>query len=160
MSRLKGQSGVEYLTMYAFAFMILLVVLAGIYYMLNGPGQILTPHCDFPIDLYCSDYFINSTGNLTLILRQETGHPITVTEFNCTSSDNPNGITTALINPITINSGSQALVINGTPCYRTGRDVAVGRTGNFYTGKLFVKYNETDTGFVHLLVGNMVIKYE
>jgi len=158
MKVLKGQSGVEYLTMYAFAFVILLVVLAGVYYMLNV--RPITPHCDFPIDLYCSDYFINTTGNLTLIIRQETGHPITITEFNCTSSDNPNGVTKPLLTPVTINSGEQALVINGTPCYKPSGDVAVGRVGNYYSGKLFVKYNETDTGFFHVLTGNIVAKYE
>jgi hypothetical protein len=158
MNRLKGQSGVEYLTMYAFAFMILLIVLAGVYYMLSL--RPITAHCDFPMDMYCVDYFINSTGNLTILLKQETGHPITITEFNCTSSDNPNGVTTPLANNITINSGAQALVINGTPCYLTSGAVAVGRVGNFYTGKLFLKYNETDTGFVHFLTGNIVVKYE
>jgi hypothetical protein len=154
----KGQSGVEYLTMYAFAFMILLVVLAGIYYFWMTPT--VTPHCDFPLDLYCTDYFINSTGNLTLVLRQETGHPILITEFNCTSSDNPTGVTTPLLNPVRINSGAQLLVIKGIPCYKPSGDVASGRVGNYYTGKLFVRYNETDTGFTQFLTGNIVAKYE
>jgi hypothetical protein len=155
---MKGQSGVEYLTMYAIAFMILLLVLAGIYYMMmTAPVQ---AHCDFPLDLYCTDYFINTTGNLTLIVRQNTGHPITITGLNCTSADNLGGITSPLPSAIMINSGSQQLVANGTPCYKQSGDVATGRVGNYYTGKLFVKYSETDTGFVHLLTGNIVAKYE
>ena len=159
MSHFKGQSGVEYLTMYAIAFMILLIVIAGIYYMMNY-GKVVTPHCDFPLDLYCTDYFINETGNLSLVLRQNTGHPIAITEFNCTSNDNTAGITTPLPTPVTINSGAQQLVINGTPCYRQSGDAATGHIGNYYIGKLFVKYNETDTGFVHVLTGNIVAKYE
>lgn len=156
---MKGQSGVEYLTMYAMAFMILLVVLAGIYYVMVYSTPV-TPHCDFPLDLYCTDYYINSTGNLTLIIRQETGHPITITQFNCTSNDNPTGITSPLPNPVNINTGMQDYLSNGTPCYRPNGDVAKGRIGSYYTGKLFVRYNETDTGFVHVLTGNIVVKYE
>lgn len=159
MSFMKGQTGVEYLTMYAIAFMILLVVIASVYYIMVV-GAPVTPHCDFPLDLACSDYILNSSGNLSLILRQNTGHPITVTEFNCTSNDNTAGITTPLPSPVFINNGAQQLVINGTPCYLVSGAVAQGRVGNYYSGKLFVKYNETDTGFVHVLTGQIVAKYE
>jgi hypothetical protein len=159
MSHFKGQSGVEYLTMYAAAFMILLVVIAGVYYVM-GYWKIVTPHCDFPLDLQCVDYVINGTGNLTLILRQNTGHPIIITEFNCTSNDNIAGITSPLPTPVSINSGMEQLVINGTPCYLASGGVAIGSSGNYYTGKLFVKYNESDTGFGHVLTGNIVAKYE
>jgi hypothetical protein len=155
---MKGQSGVEYLTMYAIAFMILLVVLAGVYYVLNV-GRVVTAHCDFPIDLKCTDFFIKENGGFTLILRQSTGHPITITGFNCTSADNPGGNTTP-ITPVYINSGSQQAVVNSTPCYRTSGDIATGHAGNFYTGKIYITYNETDTGFVHTITGNIVVKYE
>lgn len=154
----KGQTGVEYLTMYAIAFMIVLVVILVLYYMFSTPP--VTPRCDFPVDLMCVDYKLNTSGNLTLILKQSTGHPITVTAWNCTENENLAGITTPLNSSVFINSGSQQLVINGTPCYRTSGQNATGHAGNVYSGRMFIVYNETDTGFVHVLTGNIVAKYE
>jgi hypothetical protein len=123
------------------------------------PGRTITPHCDFPVDLFCSDFYIKENGSLTLMIRQTSGHPITIGEFNCTTRDNPLGLTRP-ITPVLIDNGAQKIVVDGTPCYKATGEIAKGTAGNFYTGNLYVKYNETDTGFTHVLVGRIVAKYE
>jgi hypothetical protein len=154
----KGQSGVEYLSVYAIAFVILLVVLAAIYYMW-GPGMTTkTPICEFPLDINCVDFYIKENGSLTLIIRQTTGHDINVTGFNCTSNENVNLVTKPM--NVFISNGEQATLVTSESCYRINGEVATGSIGSYYNGKLFIKYVETDTLVSHLLVGRIVARYE
>jgi hypothetical protein len=123
------------------------------------PLPYIPVQCIFPIDFSCRDYYINGSGNFTLFLMQNTGHPIIITGFNCTSADNPNGIVSSLPRPVFIKEGSEALVVNGTPCYRQNVDVATGKSGDYYNGKIYVAYNETDTGFSHEIAGSIRAEY-
>jgi hypothetical protein len=123
------------------------------------PPNRMQTQCTFPVDLYCTGYFIKENGTLTLVLMQETGHPITVTGFNCTSADNPSGVTSP-ITPVNINSDSRQIVVNGTYCYRTNGDVATGRVGNYYNGKIYINYTEEDTGVQRISAGSIKTRYE
>ena len=153
----RGQSAVEYLSVYAIAFMIVLVVIVAVYYvwMMYSPT---TPSCDISTDIVCTDFKINESGNLTLMVRQTTGHSITVVGINCTAEENAAQLTTPI--NVQVNDGGQGLLVNGLPCYRASGSVASGTTGNFYTGKLFLKYVETDTQMSHSLIGRIVVQYE
>ena len=155
----KGQGAVEYLSIYAIAFAIVLVVLAAVYYIFIAPGnQPITPVCKFPIDIACIDFYVKSNGNLTIVIRQTSGHPITVTGLNCTAQNNPSAVTKSM--NVQFNDGEQKLLVDNQPCYRSSGDVATGSVGSYYAGKLYIRYNETDTGFSHLLVGDIVAQYE
>ncbi|MCX6776351.1 MAG: hypothetical protein NTY73_00025 [Candidatus Micrarchaeota archaeon] len=153
----RGQSAVEYLSVYAIAFMIVLVVIAAVYYMWTRQGT-ATPSCDISTDLVCTGFKITQTGNLTLIMRQTTGHSITITGINCTAEENAAQITTPV--NVLISDGEMGNVSNGQPCYLASGSIASGSIGNFYKGKLFLKYTETDTLMVHSVIGRIVVKYE
>lgn len=157
MSRMKGQSAVEYLSVYGIAFIIVLVVLAAVYYVWNTQRTV-TPHCEVTVDFYCVDFYIRQNGSLTLIVRQTTGHPIRVTGFNCTSQSNDAFVTKAV--DVYINDGEQKTVVSEEPCYRVSGEIATGSAGSFYSGKMYIKYVEADTGFTHSLIGNIVARYE
>jgi len=154
---MKGQSGVEYLAVYAIAFMIVLVVLAGVYYMW-ARGRVINPYCEFSVDFVCVDYSLKENGGLTLMLRQSTGRTINITAFNCTSAENEN----LIMRPINVqlNDGEQKVVVANEPCYRASGEIAAGSSGSLYNGKIFIKYVETDTLFEHLIVGRITAKYE
>jgi hypothetical protein len=157
MSYGRGQSGVEYLTVYAMAFIILLVVLAGLYYMWRG-GTTVTPYCEFSADFTCVGFSIKESGGLTLIMRQTTGHSITITGFNCTTEENKDGVMKPI--NVLVNDGEQVTVVTDEPCYRMGGGIASGSIGSPYSGKLFINYTETDTLMDHMLIGRIVAKYE
>jgi hypothetical protein len=157
MAQRKGQSAVEYLAVYAIAFTIVLVVIVAVYYMWTSHSP-TTPYCDIASDITCTDYYINSTGNLTLMIRPTTGHSINVTGINCTAQENAAQITTPI--NMQINDGEQGLVSTGQPCYLASGYVASGSIGGFYTGKLFIKYTETDTLMKHSVIGRIVVRYE
>ncbi|MCX6775300.1 MAG: hypothetical protein NT130_00405 [Candidatus Micrarchaeota archaeon] len=157
MMQRRGQSAVEYLSVYAIAFMIVLVVIAAVYYMWTSHSPV-TPSCDISTDIICTDFYINQTGNLTVMVRQTTGHSINIIGINCTAQENAAQITRPV--NVQISDGEQGLAVNGQPCYLASGSAASGTTGNFYKGKLFVKYTETDTLMNHSVIGRIVVRYE
>ncbi|MEM3555477.1 MAG: hypothetical protein QXF56_02055 [Candidatus Micrarchaeia archaeon] len=154
---MRGQSAVEYLSVYAVAFIIVLVVLAAVYYVWNA-NQTVTPHCELTVDLYCTDFYIRQNGSLVLMMRQTTGHPIRVTGFNCTAQSNDAMVTKAM--DVYMNDGELKTVVSEEPCYRVGGEIATGSAGSFYSGRIYIKYTEADTGFSHSIVGKIVARYE
>jgi len=153
----KGQSAVEYLSVYAIAFMIVLIVIAAVYYLWTGNTP-TTPYCDVSTDITCVDFYINTTGNLSLMVRQTTGHSINVTGINCTSEENAAQITKST--NVMVSDGEQGMIVSGQPCYKSGGSVAVGNVGGYYNGKLFVKYVESDTNMSHSVIGRITVRYE
>ena len=157
MIKRRGQAAVEYLAVYAIAFTIILVVLIAVYYMWTSNSP-TTPYCDISTDITCMDFYINTTGNLTVVVRQTTGHSINVTGVNCTEEENANQVTTPT--NVQISDGEQGMIFNGQPCYKPSGNVAAGAGGGYYSGKLFVKYVETDTNMSHAVIGRIRVRYE
>ncbi len=157
----RGQSAIEYLTTYGWAILILLVVIAALFWLgVINPKSVLQSSCFFPADMSCRAYVMNTTGYVALDLGQSTGHPINVTNFLCTSQNNP-ALITPLNNPVVIVNGDHQLITDGTQqCLDSSGDIASGSAGNQYKGKIFIEYVELDTGFTHTVAGDVSLKYE
>ena len=172
----KGQTAMEYLMTYGWAILIIMVVLAVLFYLgvLNPP---VPSQCTFPAGVSCvSSKLSASGGNLTLVIGEGTGHPINVTGVWC--SDNmssgyaPTNINyLGIANPdgVIMNSGGQAIV--ATPggaihveCMHAsnGADSTISNqtAGATFIGDLFINYTETDTGVVHTVTGAYTVNYE
>lgn len=160
MRQSKAQSAIEYLTTYGWAVLLILVVIAALFYLgVINPKSVLQSSCFFPADLTCRGYALNTSAYVALDFGQATGHPINITKFKCSAERN--ATPTALSSPITIANGDHRLITNGTQqCYTSTGTVATGTAGNPYKGKFFVEYIELDTGFTHLVVGDVSLKYE
>ena len=160
----RGQSAIEYLTTYGWAILILLVVIAALFWLgVINPTSVLQSSCFFPADLSCRAYIINTDGYVALDLGQSTGHPINVTSFLCTAQSNPALIPT-LPRPVVIVNGDHQLIADGASnqeqCLDSNGDIASGNAGNQYKGKIFIEYVELDTGFTHSVAGDVSLKYE
>ena len=157
----RGQSAIEYLTTYGWAVLILLVVIAALFWLgVINPKSVLQSSCLLPADMSCRAYIINTEGYVAIDLGQATGHPINITHFRCTAARNPTP--NALSNPLVIVNGDHRLITDGSQrCYESNDiDPAVGNAGNQYKGKIFIEYVELDTGFTHLVAGDVSLKYE
>jgi hypothetical protein len=169
----KGQTAMEYLMTYGWAILIIMVVLAVLFYLgvLNPP---VPAQCSFPAGISCVSYRLSATGgNLTLFIGQGTGHIINVTGVSCsdnmTSGYIPKSINYTLGGWVAMTSGSRALVANPgsnihVECMHAsgGSDVGItnATVGSNYIGKVYLNYTEMDTGVTHTITGQFTAKYE
>ena len=174
----KGQTAMEYLMTYGWAILIIMVVLAVLFYLgvLNPAG--LTPNqCTFPAGVTCVTYkLMSSTGLLVLDIGQGTGKTIRVTGVFCgsnsTSSYMPSSINYNPVANVTITSGSHAFVattstgpagINNVTCRDPGGntlDPGLTAMGSQYIGKVFINYTEVDSNLTRIAVGTLTTKFE
>jgi hypothetical protein len=171
----KGQTAMEYLMTYGWAILIIMVVMAVLFYLgvLNPP---VPEQCVFPAGITCISSKLNTTGALTLVIGQGTGHPITVTGVNCTmnssatwASDNQASLvySPAAYN-VSITSGGQANVatINGTgglgnvTCRDANNAAVTGGAGTIFNGRIYIRYTETDTTITRTVTGTFSKRYE
>ena len=165
----------EYLMTYGWAILVIIIVIAVLFYIgVLNPRNVTPTSCTFPPGLTCSSYKLyewNGTGGGVLDLRvgQATGHPVKVLDILCTqSSDAPALSASGLVNQTTIPMGEQRWIAGQTSgnevvCTDSGgNDLEEGTSqlGEFYKGKIWILYNETDTGMSRTVVGDLAAKFE
>ncbi|VVC71903.1 Uncharacterised protein [uncultured archaeon] len=162
---MKAQSSIEQLMTYSWSILVVMLALAALFWLgVVNPSALVTPYCSFTTDVQCASYSINTTGNFTLDLKQDTDHDITVTHVRCTQEKevllNDSDL---LSEPVAIPMGSHAeLATGGKSCMAYspgGTSVATGSTGNAFKGYFYVEYHETETGFEHVTVGEVLMKF-
>jgi hypothetical protein len=156
---MKAQASLEYLTTHAWSVLILIVVLVLLVSMsfFRPPTPVA---CLFPITFSCVGFKLTTDGNLSLDVRQSTGHQITVMAFKCTQEADAG---TMINTPnITIANNDHALIANGTnfQCLDFSGVPVSGSVGSAYRGKLYIYYKEDDTGSDHIVSGEVSTKYE
>jgi len=104
----KGQNAIEFLTMYGWALLALLVAIVVLFYM--GIFSPQRPNsCILESGISCYDFGLDTNGDLHLAMGQATGRAITITAVGC--SDNETVILSPLAQNITIKNGKQAPVV-------------------------------------------------
>ena len=82
----KSQSALEFLTTYAWAFIVIAIVIGAIaYFGVLRPSKILPDRCNFNVGFDCQAYKIGSDGTFNLRLKNGLGQVITVTGFTLSS---------------------------------------------------------------------------
>ena len=82
MNERRGQTSLEYVVTYGWAFLVLLVVIGALaYFGVITPSKWVPDKCDFGSQLDCVDYQLNSTGTgtISLDLRNNFGKNVTIT---------------------------------------------------------------------------------
>jgi len=159
-----GQSAIELLTTYGWAVLIVMVSLS-VMVTLGVFANPLPSSCAFPSDLSCRTYLLNTSGKLGLEVGQSSDHALRVVALRCTQESN------AVLNagdvlaiPVVIPRGGSVVITNGTQnCLVMQNGVAVpfnGSKGSMYKGKVYIEYQEMDTGTRHVVVGNVQLKSE
>ena len=156
----KAQFSLEYLTTYGWALILLLAVAVILFWLgVINPRVPVSSTCFFPADIGCKGFALNASGYLTLDIGQATGHSIRVSAMKCTQETTPTLI--PLATPVTITNGAHAYITDGSQqCYNSTGGLVNGTAGSIYKGRVFVRYDEVDTGFPHQVVGEVVLKYE
>ncbi len=76
----KSQAALEFLTTYAWAFIVILILIAAIaYFGILRPQRILPDRCNFNVGFDCQAYSFDRTGTLNLRLKNGIGHVVDLT---------------------------------------------------------------------------------
>jgi hypothetical protein len=160
----KGQTAMEYLMTYGWAILVVMVVLAALFYLgILNPRGITPNQCSFPAGFSCIAWKLYTNGTLYLKLGQGMGRTINITGLNCTTNVNviQQGGT------IRFSSGGYAMqsasYLSGQVNCTNNTNGIVGITGSpsdVYNGKIYINYTETETKIQRLVVGSISTKYE
>ena len=175
----KGQSAMEYLMTYGWAILVIIIVIAVLFYIgVLNPRNVTPSTCTFPPGISCASYKLIEgsnplkSGNLELTLGQALGHPISITGLVCTqetgapSNWDVSGFNTSSPIPIPI---GEARKVSGSDVNQqiycldsNGNRVQPPQSqlGEFYKGKLWIRYSETDTNTERTVVGDIATKFE
>jgi len=146
--RLRGQAAMEFLMTYGWAVLILVVVIAILFYLgVFSPGDSAVKSCVFPSGFTCTEFDVDSSGSLFLDLGQGTGKMITVTGIGCSVNSSP-----AISNSpgVVIRSGAHAWLnmnSNGTPCY--------GASGEAFKGSVILSYSVAGSSLPRTVTGTV-----
>jgi len=119
----KAQAAFEYLTTYGWAILTVLIVIGALaYFGFLNPTNLLPNKCDFGKQLECVEYRITSNGSVDLMLRNNFGKDINITDVDWPEiiilGNHP------FITPILIQAGEtrEVNVILDTPYRRSAGD--------------------------------------
>ena len=163
----KGQTAMEYLMTYGWAILIIMVVLAVLFYL-----GVLSPQvpsqCTFPAGITCVTYKLMTNGTLRLDIGQGTGHTIEIHGVVCTQKTDLDLSTANIVYPsglsVIISSGNKATVANETYqtiCTNANLQIANGTVGDQYTNaRIYINYTERDTNMNRIAVGTFSTRFE
>ena len=183
----KGQTAMEYLMTYGWAILIIMIVVAVLFYLgVFNLGSTIS-QCTFPPGFTCvSNKLQAGTSKLYLVLGQGTGHPIQVNGVNCTQQTDTNQMSSGLYvsysnynigsgaSSINISSGASAVVadamnISGSDYPAVADNIICSQAnglpgdttiGASYNGIIYINYTETDTGLTRIISGTYSAAFE
>jgi hypothetical protein len=108
MNSRKGQAAFEYMVTYGWAILAAIIAIGALsYFGFVSPSNLLPDKCNFGRQLECLEYKITDAGDVSLILRNNFGKQINITDINMVEDDN--GVTGnhPLDDQVTILSGAK-----------------------------------------------------
>jgi len=114
MAKKRSQAALEFLATYGWAFLIILIMIAGLaYFGVLDPTRFLPDKCLFGNGIgACRDYAVLSNGNMIFTIFNNLGSPVTLMTNGTISV---NGITTACVAPVMNVSFNSNTNIGQTP---------------------------------------------
>ncbi len=141
----KSQAALEFLTTYAWAFLVIIIMVGALaYFGVLSPSKLLPDRCNFGPEVGCSKdtmVVVNSeTNTLTMRLENNAGAPVTITTGTVTTDVTTAGTCTAQINDAAISNfawASDTAIIFNADC--TGAGAGLG--GDALVKKEKIKFN-------------------
>jgi len=143
----RGQSAMEFLMTYGWAILIMLLVIAILFYVgIINPQNVAPNSIAMPAGFSAYDYYISPSGYLTLDLGHSMGRKIYIRGIKCTNSlaaENPND------KVISLDPAINELVADGDVyCHGIGGD-------GYYKGFVYIWYQVQGSNVTHEAVGDL-----
>ncbi len=150
-SSMRLQSAIEYLTSYAWAIIVIVIVIFALYtfgFFNNSPT-----FCNLGSGFSCQSYFLAANGVLTATILQTTSSQISVTGLACGTNSSPKFQS---MTPVIQNSSStQAYSVQ---CLTSNGNAFSGTQGTTFKGSLILRYKDNFTGYAHTVYGSLETK--
>ena len=153
----KSQSALEFLTTYAWAFIIIIIMIATIaYFGILKPTKILPDRCNFPPGFDCQAYAMaygtGAAGTFNIRLKNSLGQVITVTAINVSTENNPSvcAITSPALPSSSWAAGTITDFVFGT-CNYAGAGFAKGDKAKLLVG---ISYYDAKAGATYAKVAD------
>ncbi len=159
----RAQAGLEFLTTYAWAFVVILIIIGALaYFGVTNPSRILPDRCAIGSEFSCQNYILDDTNNkVFILLKNNLGEVVNITSFaintedgriplGACSNDNPLYHTASVNNywrpgtVVTLNATCDLTTIGFVP----GQKEKVTFTFNYYDLKSGPAYSKQISGEV------------
>jgi len=129
----KSQAALEFLTTYAWAFLVILIMIAALaYFGILNPSRLLPDRCNFGAEITCdkSKMIVNNVAENTLAmeLKNSFGEAVVITDVKTTTDNDAAGACTGQIAdadvPPNVNWPSGGTVILNADCAATSTNIA------------------------------------
>ena len=155
----KGQSAMEYLMTYGWAILVIIIVIAVLFYIgVLNPRNVTPTSCTFPPGISCASFKLATGGTLSLSIGQATGKRIRLTNVSCTQASSARDW-----NPlnITMTNGEQAS-LGSFQCTTADGSPAAGADGETAKFKIWLDYSEISPGTLETrqVMGDVTGRYE
>jgi len=169
LSNKKSQAALEFLTTYAWAFLVIMIMVGALaYFGILNPAKLLPSRCNFGAEMGCEDYAISivtgagSNDLFRLRLKNNVGEPITVQSWAITKEDG--SVFTCIAAPYctalpATASWGRAEIKDvtctcdfETPGFTKGNKAKILVTLNFYLSSSSVSYGRQVSGEVYTIV--------
>jgi len=158
MKRNRGQAALEFLMTYSWALIMVLILIAAIYYFgVTKPKDLLPNRCLFSPEIECLSYSLSSADNaFRLKLKNNAGDMITVTAINLNNEGSTSLACTKPSNPTNwVHGGSQDLVFTNCNLGSTGFNP--GKTAKLFINLSFYPF-QGGPSYVRNVQGEIITK--
>ncbi len=158
----RGQAAIEFLITNGWAILVVVILLAVLFYIGVLSPQNTTPNtCLFQPGFSCYTFKVgNVTGSLELDFGQATGRSIQVTGISCSQNSTAALHTSPLSEDITVPSGEHRWITGGTSNNSATCEGATGEAGARYKGQVCINYIESGTSTQRLVCGEINARLE
>jgi len=159
----KGQSAMEYLMTYGWAILVIIIVIAVLFYIgVLNPRNVTPTSCTFPPGISCSSFKLTTSNILTVRIGQAVGRRINVTNVSCLQAGATTPSSWNLSTSLGIGSGEQAVSDISVTCFNTTGGAILGTPviGETIKLKVWLNYTEVDTSTTRQTVGDISARYE
>lgn len=155
----RGQSAMEFLMTYGWAILVLIIVIAVLFYMgVMDPKKGTGDTCMLAPGFSCYSFKVSSgSGALHLDLGQASGDGIVVTAVGC--SDDPADTPESLANPVYIPSGEHRYVVGGNSLNQEVECISEEGSvlGSRYKGVIRIDYETLSDGVGRVVYGDISV---
>jgi hypothetical protein len=154
----KSQAALEFLTTYAWAFLVILIMIGALaYFGILSPTNLFPERCSLGSEITCVDYKLDANaGNVLLKLQNNVGESISVSEISVTNEGAVplSCILTGIAQTITQGASSEFTVLGCATAEWNGAALTVGQKGKV---DVTITYNtiKGGTGYPHEVKGEI-----
>ncbi len=151
---MKLQNAMEFLVTYSWAILILVLIIAGLYFLgIFSPQTSLSQQCLFPSTFSCLNYQLFSNGSVFINIQQLSLDTIVVTSLSCSANSTASNVIVPS-NQIVLSSGKNFTYT--LPCYGSNGALFASSVGTVFKGYIQLNYTDVQSQLPSISKGRLI----